>query len=197
MTETWYWDEKIAEIFFEQYIGFYSIRLSRKGGGACILISEKLNCQLTEISSVNSDFIEAVFADILSNNKKVIVGSVYRPPNTNFGAFINFIESELQPMNSNSSDLYVCGDLNLDLLKINGSDSSNSIFYNTMSSLSLLPVISKPTRITADTSTIIDNVFTNIFLRFTSGILTSDTSDHLPIFLTYSEYYSENTVKPR
>ena len=197
LTETWYGEEKIAEIFFEQYMGFYSNRLSRKGGGACILISKKLNCQLTETLNVNSDFVEAVFVEILSNNKKVIVGSVYRPPNTNFDAFINFIESELQPMTSNSSELYVCGDFNLDLLKINGVDSSSSIFYNTMSSLSLLPVISKPTRITDETGTLIDNIFTNNFLSFTSGILTSDTSDHLPIFLIYSDYYSENTVKPR
>ena len=60
LAETWYGDEKMSEIFFEQYLGFYSNRLSRKRGGASILISKQLNCQLTETLNVNSDFIEAV-----------------------------------------------------------------------------------------------------------------------------------------
>ena len=100
-------------MFFEQYIGFYSNRLSRKGGGACILINKKLNCQLIEILNLNTGFVEAVFVEIHSNNNKVIVGSGYRTPNTNFDAFVNFIENELQPMTSNSSDLNVCDDFNL------------------------------------------------------------------------------------
>ena len=48
LTETWYGDKKIAEIFFEQYIGFYFNRVSRSGDGSCILVSKKLNCQLTD-----------------------------------------------------------------------------------------------------------------------------------------------------
>ena len=72
---------------------------------------------MIETLNVNTDLVEAVFVEILSTNNKVTVGSVYRPPNTNFDAFINFIESELLPMTSNSSDLHVCGDFKLDLLK--------------------------------------------------------------------------------
>ena len=64
---------------------------------------------------MNADFVEAVFAENLSNNKKVTVGSVYRPQITNFDAFIKFIEIELQPMTSNSADLYVCGHFNVDV----------------------------------------------------------------------------------
>ena len=79
MTETWYGDEKIAEIFFEKYISFYSNILSRKGG-----------CQLTETLKVNADFVESVFVEVFSDKKKVRVGTVYRPPNTSFDAFYQF-----------------------------------------------------------------------------------------------------------
>ena len=197
LTETWYGDEKIAEIFFEQYIGFYSNRVSRSGGGSCILVSKKLNCQITESLNVNTDFVEAIFVDLLCNNKKVTIGSIYRPPNTNFENFISFIEMNLQPMTSCGSDIFVCGDFNLDMLKINGAGSKSSIFYNTMSSLSLLPVISKPTRVTDETSTLIDNIFTNNFENFTSGIMKCDISDHYPIFVIYSDYYNEITRQPK
>ena len=47
----------------------------------------------------------------------------------------------------------------------------------------MYPLISKPTRITSSTATLIDNIFTNnLEHRMSSGILYTDLSDHLPIF---------------
>ena len=52
-----------------------------------------------------------------------------------------------------------------------------------MTSNSLYPLISKPTRITSSTATLIDNIFTNnLELNMNSGILYTDLSDHLPVF---------------
>ena len=46
------------------------------------------------------------------------------------------------------------------------------------------PLITKPTRITKSTATLIDNIFTNNLNRteHLNGILFNDISDHLPIF---------------
>ena len=47
----------------------------------------------------------------------------------------------------------------------------------------LYPLITKPTRITKDTATLIDNIFTNaIDKRTVNGILINDITDHFPIF---------------
>jgi hypothetical protein len=63
-----------------------------------------------------------------------------------------------------------------------------------MSSM-LLPIISKPARITSKTATLIDKIFTNsIHKTQLSGILYSDISDHLPIFLINNE--NETSAKP-
>ena len=52
-----------------------------------------------------------------------------------------------------------------------------------MFSLGLYPLIDKPTRITDHSATLIDNIFTNeLDSKMNSGLLISDTSDHLPIF---------------
>ena len=52
-----------------------------------------------------------------------------------------------------------------------------------MYSSSLYPLITKPTRITANSSTLIDNVFTSeLCVPIKSGILISDLTDHLPVF---------------
>ena len=45
-------------------------------------------------------------------------------------------------------------------------------------SLDLLPVITKPTRITNHTATLIHHIYTNNVNRLTSGIVTVDISDH-------------------
>ena len=46
----------------------------------------------------------------------------------------------------------------------------------------VLPIITKPTRLTDHTATLIDHIYTNSLQNFTAGILTVDITDHLPIF---------------
>ena len=54
----------------------------------------------------------------------------------------------------------------------------------TMHSIGLYSFIYRPTRISNHSFTLIDNVFTNVTNhKVTSGILVSDITDHLPIFV--------------
>ena len=48
---------------------------------------------------------------------------------------------------------------------------------------SMLPSIYKPTRITANTATCIDNILTNNVNIIQTAILVNDTSDHMPTIL--------------
>ena len=53
------------------------------------------------------------------------------------------------------------------------------------------PLITRPTRITSNTATLIDNIFTNnIDDQFYSGLLFTHISDHLPIFCVNHDYCS-------
>ena len=68
-------------------------------------------------------------------------------------------------MKNNNQQTYVCGEFNIDLIKYK-------------------PLINKPTRITAYSSTLIDNIFTNeLDLKHRSGVVIADISDHLPIII--------------
>ena len=52
-----------------------------------------------------------------------------------------------------------------------------------MFSSSFYPLILRPTRITSTSATLIDNIFVNSLEdNFTSGLLLTNISDHLPIF---------------
>ena len=75
------------------------------------------------------------------------------------------------------------GDFNIDLLKTDMHrpihDYVESIYSNSM-----LPSIYKPTRITANTATCIDNILTNNENIIQTTILVNDTSDNMPIILS-------------
>ena len=50
-----------------------------------------------------------------------------------------------------------------------------------------IPIITRPTRLTAHTATLIDNIFTNCLTHnITNGIIINDISDHLPIFASFN-----------
>ena len=70
----------------------------------------------------------------------------------------------------------------MDILKHN-SDHAAKHFLDTMYSLGLYPLIDRPSRITNQSSTLIDNIFTNAKeYNNVSGLLVNDITDHLPIF---------------
>ena len=52
-----------------------------------------------------------------------------------------------------------------------------------MYSFGLYPLITKPSRITDITATLIDNIFMNeLQFQVNSGLLITDISDHVPVF---------------
>ena len=53
-----------------------------------------------------------------------------------------------------------------------------------MNPFSLYPDITKPTWITSKTATLIYNIFTNSYSKQTAGLILTDISDHLPIFIS-------------
>ena len=77
--------------------------------------------------------------------------------------------------------IFLAGDFNIDLLTI---DNASTDLLHCLQSHSFIPAISKPTRITNTSSTLIDNIFINNTQWLnTSAILHCDLSDHLPILL--------------
>ena len=76
-------------------------------------------------------------------------------------------------------------DFNIDLLRSDTNLQTTDFIHN-MFANAFYPTISKPTRVTKQTATLIDNIITNIHeYSIKSGILYNDISDHFPIFTFY------------
>ena len=77
---------------------------------------------------------------------------------------------------------YVCGDYNIDLLKVK-TNKNYCEYFDEVISQGLIPKITLPTRISEQSSTLIDNIYTsNIDERESSGILLNQISDHQMVF---------------
>lgn len=110
---------------------------------------------------------------------------MYRSPGSNSLKSVEYYETILSKLNQ-VKHVYISTDQNFDLLKMETHIQTTHLF-NTFMEYSFLPVISKPTRITENTSTLIDNVYVNNISdenTIQSGILLEDISDHCPIFCT-------------
>ena len=72
-------------------------------------------------------------------------------------------------------------DHNLDFLKADKHQATNNFVQSNLD-FGLIPTVTRPTRITNTSATLIDNIIVsqNLCGAYTSNILINDTSDHLP-----------------
>ena len=112
--------------------------------------------------------------------KNFLIVCAYRHPNTDSLNFIEYIERTLAKIHTNKYEIFFMGEFNIDLLQY---DSHNPIndFINSLLLHSFLPYIHQPTRITDNSVTIIDYIFSSITdceTVLVSGNITTMGADH-------------------
>ena len=132
----------------------------------------------------------------LPNGSHYTTGVVYRPPGQDLDEFNTDFSQLISSLTKKNNDVFILGDFNIDLLKVHD-HSLTSNFFDIMSSNHFLPSITKPTRITSNTSTLIDNILSNCISKMIdSFIIVTDISDHLPVMvrvnltLSYKPFYT-------
>ena len=162
LTETWLKDfnEVNFELLNYDYIG--SHRGNEKGGGVGLYIAKQLRYKIRkDLKTEIEGTIETIFIEIKRDSgKNIIIGVVYRPPNKKLEIFQNEINKIIGKMEKENKISYLMGDFNIDLLKSESSEHANN-FAEQLFTSSVIPLITKPTRITSHTATLIDNNFTN------------------------------------
>jgi len=186
ISETWLTTQNCPDANLNNYIASHQIRQIGKGGGVSIYVKEDINYTIIENMTKSIDnLLECLTIELklgVKGNKLVTV--IYRKPGTNLEAFIEEMEKILS--NYKAKHIILCGDFNIDLFKYN-SNKGTSDFVNMFFAHGIVPLINKPTRITLDNMTLIDNIFTdNLNINTNSGIIISDISDHLPVFTVFT-----------
>src|SRR5688572_2166110 len=158
------------------------------GGRVELLINNHLKFHqfATKVTTAEHKSYESLFISLTLKKSSPVVGVIYRPPGQSLKEFNEEFDELLSGIKNNTKEVILLGDFNIDLLKINDRNDSCA-FHNYLTAHHFLPIITRPTRITSDTSTLIDNIFSNAWSKLSEAfILISDISDHLPLYACFS-----------
>ena len=182
LCETWLkTNDTQPQIFGYNFIG--KSRQNRKGGGVGFLINKKLKSRNLPTLQLKDEIVESLFVEIKGNHHNMLMGAIYRPPNTPVGSFLDSY-SEMCSNLHKHKHVIIGLDHNLDLLK-STRHSQMQQFLEIMLEANLIPTITKPTRVTNTSATLIDNILIKSDLHEThqNNVIINNISDHYPSIL--------------
>ena len=198
LTETWL-KEHHTNYTLPNYVFEQEYRSRLRGGGVCLYIHHSLTYKLrddlklipreiaTHKSAKSADKeINSIFVEIdkysTSTKRNIIVGCIYRPPSSSMGEFNELLRNLFDKLERENKLLYITADFNCNTLLNN---ITTDEFTNIFSSNHLYPLINRPTRVTKNSSTLIDNIYCNIpnlSNCVEAGLLHVNISDHKGLF---------------
>ena len=194
ITETWLQNAD-HNVDINGYNFIHNHRKNKTGGGVGLYLKNDLqfkNRKDLHFSDANST--ESLFIEVIKpQGKNIIVGVVYRPPDQNFNTFVDDFSIIAEKISRENKLCYIMGDFNVNFMNYQCHSKTGEFVDNIFSNM-LYPRITRPTRITAHTATLIDNILSNNFdCRVLNGLFFSDISDHLPVFSITFENYNNKT----
>ena len=113
--------------------------------------------------------------------KKYFVSTIYRHPGYKIDKFIDDYSQCLEQLTKINQLFYILGDLNININTSNISLQGFK-FLNITESNGAIHLITKPTRVTAGSSSIIDHIITNdLGHKISPFVILSNLTDHYPI----------------
>ena len=95
----------------------FSCMKKKRGGGLITLIHEKHSNLIQELPnlSISNKHFEALWTKLnMPNCLDIVISNIYRPPNSELLKCIEYLEDCLASINTNKTDVFFLGDLNVD-----------------------------------------------------------------------------------
>ena len=183
-----------VEECFKDYSFFHKPPNTNKGGSG-ILIRKNIfdnieiiendlqyNCSEKNCKKCN---MESLWLKLVLKNEKIIVGCIYRHPNTRLDHFNETYSKYIQKLNKNATCI-IGGDFNIDLLQFERNNINEFLATNLENNF--IPCITLPTRITEKSATLIDHIYIRLPMqkmqtKVDSGNLFCSITDHLMNFI--------------
>ena len=162
--------------------GYSVLRRDRNRHGGGVLVYVKDGLAFNRRPDLEVEGCETLWVELfLPKTKGILVNCCYRPPDDQM--FLSKFESTLKLVEPLSSECYILGDMN-----INVKDERSKFckdYTNMLHLFHFRQMITEATRITANSSTILDHIVSNSREKIVdSGVLDSSFSDHLPVYCT-------------
>ncbi len=141
-------------------------RQDRQGGGVAIYVREGLHATCRPDLAVNG--LEALWVELHANQRKFIIGGIYRPPDSNNNQFLLMEESIDRVFDQVCDNVLVAGDFNINVL-----NSDSNKISRLITSYNAEQLITSPTHYTEHSNSLIDL----IFVKDTHHVITSFVAD--------------------
>ena len=162
---------------------FVNTNSKSQAAGVGLYLANKLEFSRKTDLDISRNGIESCWVELACHKQKnVVIGCIKRHPKSDRSLFYETLKKQLESLNSKGKEVLIVGDVNIDFLKYN-SDAQTSEYLDMLFDLGFMPVITKATRLTDHTSSLIDHIYRNTPEKvIKSGICLADISDHLPVF---------------
>ena len=159
LCETWLNPNNFAKIDIPNYRLFGNVRSNKLGGGTGILVHKTLRSRIRRDLEIDMKTFEHTVIELKTETNNLLVVSGYRPPNSNTEEFLSEYKQAVKVWQKlKHHELIVGLDHNLDFLKSDKHPNTQSFLEFNLDS-DLMPTITRPTRVTQKSATLIDNVF--------------------------------------
>lgn len=178
--------EVLAEL--PDFVVFRKDRKQTRGGGVLIAVNEQLSCSLINIHCK----LEILWLVCRAVPETVLLGVCYRPPDNNpdFAQDLNDILNQLTTKYS-TAHILLFGDFNFPDIDWNDANqlitghSRTKEFINVCLNFNLTQLITEPTRISGETSNILDLILTTKPDSLSYITLLPEISDHKVIYAVF------------
>ena len=158
LCETWLRKDTTKLVNIPEYTLLSKERIGKKGGGVGILVKDGFKFRHRPDLESNFNVLEHIVVELKGDKEPIILASCYRAPNSDQSEFLASYIALLNKLNTESKHVVIGLDHNLDLLKGSRHKNTHEFLERNLEN-HLLPSITKPTRITHTSATLIDNVF--------------------------------------
>ena len=160
---------------------------NRHGGGVLFYVKEGVKFEVIDMNV--SKHIESLWIKVKLSSDYIVVGIMYRPPSANV-CYYNAILDQLDYVHAQFDKVILMGDLNYNY-DFNVSLSSNPL-HNIETMYDMKQLVTKPTRVTLTTSTLLDIILSNVpQLHIKTDVYETSMSDH---YLVYSLLQDKHNV---
>ena len=189
-------NQPLKNIQLQGYHFFYA-KPSKKAGGVAVYVNTKL--KFTQLESFQLFGTESIWLKIVTNNssKSFIIGSIYPHPTEDVVKFIDEFSECLEKLGNEKKTFYILGDMNININKTNQNYPQADRYMQAITSNGAFSLITKPTRVTDKTATVIDHIITNDSAHsILPRVVLSAITDHYPIMCKISKIDTFCTKSP-
>ena len=156
LTETWLDDRTPNNnLSLTQYNLYRRDRVGDNHGGICMYVKQNIYSRRRQDLELPN--IECVWVEISAHNKKYLIGTFYRPPNSTNDVLLSIEDLIALSYDTNIQNILITGDFNLDVSK----QSANKKVSDLCQQFSLHQLIMEPTHYTEMSSSTIDLILTS------------------------------------